>query len=177
MNIIGIQEAKYSEQTHTLIDFILLTDEGEVPFAYVPGEEDAITLYIDSHLGQLDIAPFTNLIGLEEFKELKIQEISNAFNDYISGRVSISLGWDMQFNLRDITMVDGAIRHIEMTGGTEGYLTDADNVNHYQLPITQMKQALLEMTGAYLNAHAHKQELRDMAVSATTHEEMDLIAW
>lgn len=177
MNIISIQEAKYSEQTHTLIDFILLTDEGEVPFAYVPGEEDAITLYIDSHLGQLDIAPFTNLIGLEEFKERKIQEISNAFNDYISGRVSISLGWDMQFNLRDITMVDRAVRFLEMTNGAEGYLTDADNVNHYKLTVPQMKQALLDMTQAYLSAHVHKQELRDMTASATTPEELSQIVW
>ncbi len=177
MNIIGIQEAKYSEPTHTLIDFILLTDEGEFPFAYVPGEEDAITLYIDSHLGQLNIIPFSNLIGLEEFKERKIQEISNAFNECVSGRTLISLGWEMQFNQRDITMVDGAVRFLEITNGAEGYLTDADNVNHYGLTVPQMKQALLDMTQAYLSAHAHKQELRDRAVSATTHEEIDLIAW
>ena len=114
---------------------------------------------------------------LEETKETRIAEINEAFEAHISGRTTISLGWDMQFNLKDILMVDGAVRSLEMTGGTEGYLTDADNINHYGLSVQQIKQAVLEMTVAHMQAHAHKQQLRDAVNAATTAEELEVITW
>lgn len=114
---------------------------------------------------------------LEELKEAKKAEINEAFEANISGRTTISLGWDMQFNLKDVLMVDGAVRALEMTGGAEGYLTDADNVNHYGLSVQQMKQAVLEMTVAHMQAHAHKQQLRDLINSATSIESLGGVVW
>lgn len=113
----------------------------------------------------------------EEMKEAKIAEINEAFEAHISGRTTISLGWDMQFNLRDILMVDGAVRALEMTGGTEGYLTDADNINHYGLSVLSIKQAVLEMTIAHMQAHAHKQQLRDLINSTTSIESLSGVVW
>ena len=113
----------------------------------------------------------------EEMKEAKKVEINEAFKAHISGRTTISLGWDMQFDLKDIIMVDGAVRALEMTGGTEGYLTDADNINHYGLSVLSMKQAVLEMTMAHMQAHAYKQQLRDAVNAATTAEDLEVITW
>ena len=178
MEINGIISARYSDPDHNLIECLVSTSEGERTYAYIPESNDIVNIYIRSHLDIPSILPYAEqLLPLEDIREKKIFEISNAFNECVSGRTTISLGWDMQFNQRDITMVDRAVRFLEMTNRTEGYLTDADNVNHYGLTVPQMKQALLDMTQAYLSAHAHKQELRDMAVSATTHKEIDLIAW
>lgn len=115
--------------------------------------------------------------SLEEFKDLKISEINDAFSAHVKGRTPISLGWDMQFNLNDILMVDGSVRALEMMGGTEGYLTDADNINHYGLSIQQIKQAVLEMTVAHMQAHAHKQQLRDLINSATSIESLSGVVW
>lgn len=114
---------------------------------------------------------------LEEAKNTKTAEINEAFEAHISGRTTISLGWGMQFKLNDILMVDGAVRALEMAGGTEGYLTDADNVNHYGLSVQQMKQAVLEMTVAHMQAHAHKQQLRDLINSATSIESLNGVVW
>ena len=121
------------------------------------------------------VAPYVPT--LDELKEAKRVEINEAFEAHISGRTTISLGWDMQFNLKDILMVDGAVRTLEMTGGTEGYLTDADNINHYGLSVLSMKQAVLEMTMAHMQAHAYKQQLRDAVNAATTAEELEVITW
>jgi len=115
--------------------------------------------------------------ALDEIKNAKIAEINEAFDAHVAGRTSISLGWDMQFNKNDLVMVDGAVRYLEMTGGVEGYLTDADNINHYGLSIQQMKQAALEMTGAHMQAHAHKQQLRDLINSATSIESLSGVVW
>ena len=178
MEINGIISARYSDPDHNLIECLISTSEGERTYAYIPESNDIVNIYIRSHLDIPSMLPYAEqLPHLEDMREKKIFEISNAFNECVSGRTLISLGWEMQFNQRDITMVDGAVRFLEMTNGAEGYLTDADNVNHYRLTVPQMKQVLLDMTQAYLSAHAHKQELRDIAVSATTHEEIDLIAW
>lgn len=177
MNIIGIQEARHSEPTNTLIDLVILTDEGKIPFAYVPGSEDEISLYILSNMGQFDITPFSPPFSLDDLKKQKLIKISNAFNTYVSGRVGVSLGWDMQFNQRDITMVFGVVRHMEMTNGTEGYLTDAENVNHYGLSLAEIQSALIDMTEAYMRAHMHKQVLRDATTNATTQAELDAINW
>ena len=114
---------------------------------------------------------------LEETKETRISEINEAFEAHISGRTTISLGWDMQFQLNDILMVDGSVRALEMMGGTEGYLTDADNINHYGLSVQQIKQAVLEMTVAHMQAHAHKQQLRDLINSATSIESLSGVVW
>lgn len=113
----------------------------------------------------------------ESLKQDKINYISNSFNKYVTGRYTISLGWDMQFDQRDIIMVDGAVRFMEMTNQTTGYLTDADNINHYNLSIAQMKQVLMEMTGAYLQAHAYKQTLRNAILSATNEFELSDVIW
>lgn len=121
--------------------------------------------------------PIPYVPTLDKLKEAKCAEINEAFEAHISGRTTISLGWDMQFNLKDILMVDGAVRALEMTGGTEGYLTDADNINHYGLSVQQIKQAVLEMTMAHMQAHAYKQQLRDAVNAATTAEDLEVITW
>ena len=59
----------------------------------------------------------------------------------------------------------------------KGYLTDADNVNHYGISVAQMKQAVLEMTLEHMQAHAYKQQLRDAVNAANTAEELEAITW
>ncbi len=178
MNILNIRNAKYIEPTNTFIDLILETDEGDIPFTYHPDDDAPASKEVKARLGTFAIDPYIPYVPtLDELKAAKIAEIGAAFNTYVSGRTPVSLGWDMQFNLRDIQMVDGAIRIMETTGDTEGYLTDADNVNHYGLTIDQMKQALLEMGTAFLMAHAKKQQLRDAVGAATSAEQLDAIVW
>lgn len=175
--ILSVKHAKYSEPTETLFDAILNTSDGDMFFAYVPNGTDEISVYLDSEMGNFEIEPYVGPITLEEAKEIKTRQIGNDFNIYVTWRTPISLGFDMQFNQRDVSMVDGAVRFLEMTNGTEGYLTDADNINHYGLTVNEMKQALVEITGAYLGAHSYKQQLRDAVDLAETKEQVDLIIW
>ena len=161
---------KYSEQTTNYLDGI----RKWFPTKSLPAN---ITEDVLSYLGVVAEDVPDPVPTLDELKEAKCAEINEAFEAHISGRTTISLGWDMQFNLKDILMVDGAVRSLEMTGGTEGYLTDADNINHYGLSVQQIKQAVLEMTVAHMQAHAHKQQLRDAVNAATTAEELVVITW
>ena len=161
---------KYSDQTTNYLDGI----RKWFPTKSLPAN---ITRDVLSYLGVVAEEVPDEVPTLDELKEAKCAEINEAFEAHIAGRTPISLGWDMQFKLNDILMVDGAVRALEMTGGTEGYLTDADNINHYGLSVQQMKQAVLEMTVAHMQAHAHKQQLRDAVNAATTAEELEVITW
>lgn len=161
---------KYSDQTTNYLDGI----RKWFPTKSLPAN---ITEDVLSYLGVVAEDVPDPVPTLDELKEAKCAEINEAFEAHISGRTTISLGWDMQFNLKDIVMVDGAVRTLEMTGGTEGYLTDADNINHYGLSVQQMKQAVLEMTMAHMQAHAYKQQLRDAVDAATTAEDLEVITW
>ena len=161
---------KYSEQTTNYLDGI----RKWFPTKSLPAN---ITEDVLSYLGVVAEDVPDPVPTLDELKEAKCAEINEAFEAHISGRTTISLGWDMQFNLKDILMVDGAVRALEMTGGTEGYLTDADNINHYGLSVLSMKQAVLEMTMTHMQAHAYKQQLRDAVNAATAAEELEVITW
>ena len=161
---------KYSDQTTNYLDGI----RKWFPTKSLPAN---ITDDVLSYLGVVAEDVPNPVPTLDELKEAKCAEINAAFEAHISGRTTISLGWDMQFNLKDILMVDGAVRALEMAGGTEGYLTDADNINHYGLSVLSMKQAVLEMTIAHMQAHAYKQQLRDAVNAATTAEDLEVITW
>ena len=161
---------KYSDQTTNYLDGI----RKWFPMKSLPAN---ITEDVLSYLGVVSEDVPAPVPTLDELKETKCVEINAAFEAHISGRTTISLGWDMQFNLKDILMVDGAVRALEMAGGTEGYLTDADNINHYGLSVLSMKQAVLEMTMAHMQAHAYKQQLRDAVNAATTAEDLEVITW
>lgn len=161
---------KYSDQTSNYLDGI----RKWFPTKSLPVN---ITREVLSYLGvEVEEVP-DPVPTLDELKETKCAEINEAFEAHISGRTPISLGWDMQFKLNDILMVDGVVRALEMTGGTEWYLTDADNINHYGLSVLSIKQAVLEMTMAHMQAHAYKQQLRDAVNAATTAEELEVITW
>ena len=161
---------KYSDQTTNYLDGI----RKWFPTKSLPAN---ITGEVLSYLGVVAEDVPDPVPTLDELKEAKCAEINEAFEAHISGRTTISLGWDMQFKLNDILMVDGAVRALEMTGGTEGYLTDADNINHYGLSVLSVKQAVLEMTMAHMQAHAYKQQLRDAVNAATTAEDLEVITW
>lgn len=160
-------------ESHSDVDVDVLQYQPPSGYTFIPPRDE-------SHVwnGEAWVEPPTPYVPtLEDTKETRIAEINEAFETHISGRTPISLGWDMQFKLNDILMVDGAVRALEMTGGTEGYLTDADNVNHYGLSVQQMKQAVLEMTVAHMQAHAHKQQLRDLINSVTSIESLSGVVW
>lgn len=83
----------------------------------------------------------------------------------------------MQFNISDSLMVRGAIELAQASGATTIYLTDAEDVTHYDVPLTDAQAIFLEMTTAFAETHAKKQLLRQLIESAATQEQLDAINW
>lgn len=116
---------------------------------------------------------------LDELKADKLSELEHAFSTHVSGAFSCSQGWPMQFDRADTLAVEGAIQLLKATGHATGYLTDAEDVTHYDVPMSTMEAVKVEMLAAYAQCHARKQELRAAINAAQTEEELNAIriAW
>lgn len=116
---------------------------------------------------------------LEEVRENKLNELAYSFNTRVSGSVTTSGGYTMQFDTTDAIKMEGAIKLLEATGATEGYLTQADDTTVYHVPLDTMKAVLIEMMTAFAACHARKQELRALINAAETAEGLDeiIISW
>lgn len=113
----------------------------------------------------------------EQARERKYDEISRSHKEHVAGSVMTSLGFPMQFDMKDSLMVEGAIKIAQATGATTTYLTDAEDVTHYDIPLADAQTVLLEMSTAFAMAHAKKQALRAQAAEAQTPEDLELIVW
>lgn len=116
---------------------------------------------------------------LEEVRESKLSELAYSFNSRVSGSVTTTGGYKMQFDTTDAIKMEGAIKLLEATGATEGYLTQANDETVYHVSLETMKAVLVEMLAAYAQCHARKQELRALINSAETAEDLDeiVISW
>jgi hypothetical protein len=83
----------------------------------------------------------------------------------------------MQFDMKDNLMVEGAIKLAQATGATTIYLTDANDVSHHDIPLADAQTVLLEMSTAFAQAHAKKQNLRSLTAQAETQSDLDDINW
>jgi hypothetical protein len=112
---------------------------------------------------------------VEEVRESKLSELAYSFNQRVSGVVQTSQGYSMQFDTSDSLKMQGAIQLMETVGQAEGYLTQANDVTVYHVPIATMKAVLVEMLAAYAACHARKQELRAQINAAQNEEELNAI--
>ena len=113
----------------------------------------------------------------EQARERKYDEISRSHKEHVAGSVMTSLGFPMQFDMKDSLMVEGAIKLAQASGATTIYLTDAEDVTHYDIPLADAQTVLLEMSTAFAQAHAKKQLLRDDISEAQTQSDLDSISW
>ena len=80
MNILGIKDARFIEETGTIIDLVLETDEGDLPFAYNPIDDAPATEYVREKMGTFPIAIYEPPPPptLDELKAAKRAEIAAA---------------------------------------------------------------------------------------------------
>lgn len=116
---------------------------------------------------------------LDDFRLFHSLRISREYLEAIQrGRVSVTAGgveFQMPITDTDISRLDGAIRYNETTGAQEMYITDADNVTHYGISISDAKSVLLAMMQEAYGLHASKQAARQAISGAQTVDEMEVV--
>ena len=121
------------------------------------------------------VEPEESPLPFEALKAEKLQALEYAFDTRVSGSFVCSQGWPMQFDRSDTLAVEGAVQLLKATGQTTGYLTDANDVTHYDMPIATMEAVKIEMLAAYAHCHARKQELRAQINAAQNVDELNAI--
>ena len=85
MNILGIKNAKYIEDTNTFINMVLETDVGDMPFVYHPADDAPATEYVRSKMGTFPVAPYIPpVIPFGTLRAEKIAYIQTMSNNAIS---------------------------------------------------------------------------------------------
>ena len=108
-------------------------------------------------------------------KAEKLLGLKASFDERVSGSFVCLLGWPMQFDRSDILAVEGAIQLMHATEKSTSYLTDANDVTHYDLALSVITDIKLEMLAAYAQCHARKQELRKQINDAQSKGELAAI--
>lgn len=106
----------------------------------------------------------------EELKQDKQNELNDAFNRAVEGSFITTEGYNMQFNTDDSLKMFGAIQLLESSGVETGYITDADDVTHYDIPISVMKSVQNQMLKKYAECHLLKQQYRALIEAASDEE-------
>lgn len=147
--------------------------------ASAPNDDSLEWIYADKHIIRLpDFSAFVFADDprlLESAKQSKLAELGAAFDERVAGWFTTSQGYKMQFDTTDAIKMEGAIKLLEATGATEGYLTQADDTTVYNVPLDVMNAVLIEMMTAFAACHARKQELRTAINASKTVEDLDAI--
>ena len=106
----------------------------------------------------------------EELKADKQNELNDAFNRAVEGSFTTTEGYKMQFNTDDSIKMFGAIQLLESSGVESGYITDADDNTHYDIPISVMKSVQNQMLNKYAECHLLKQQYRALIEAADSIE-------
>ena len=106
----------------------------------------------------------------EELKQDKQNELNDAFNQAVEGSFITTEGYKMQFNTDDSLKMFGAIQLLESSGVETGYITDADDITHYDIPLATMKSVQNQMLNKYAQCHLLKQQYRALIEAASDEE-------
>lgn len=148
--------------------------EGELAFHFDDDVELGLGWCI--HEDDVPIPPTTKV--LEHVQDDKWDEIGSSYDEFVAtGTTMTSAGYPLQIGDSHVAKFDGAIRFAEGVGSPTIYITDANDVTHYDVPVKEAEGLLHEVMGAAMAAHQKKQTLRAQIKAATTIEEVEAIHW
>ena len=113
--------------------------------------------------------------SLDDLKQEKLDELESRFTERVKGSFITDEGYKMQFNTDDSLKMFGAIQLLESTGVETGYITDADDNTHYEVPVSVMKSVQNQMLEKYAQCHLLKQQYRSMINEAKSIEDLTKI--
>lgn len=113
--------------------------------------------------------------SLDQLKQEKLDELESKFEERVKGSFITDEGYKMQFNTDDSLKMFGAIQLLESQNAESGYITDADDITHYEVPVSVMKSVQNQMLEKYAQCHLLKQQFRAAINSAQTEVELNVI--
>ena len=113
--------------------------------------------------------------SLDQLKQEKFDELESRFTERVKGSFITDEGYKMQFNIDDSLKMFGAIQLLESQNAESGYITDADDITHYDIPLATMKSVQNQMLNKYAECHLLKQQYRAAIGVAKSIEDLNKI--
>lgn len=113
--------------------------------------------------------------SLDQLKQEKFDELESRFTERVKGSFITDEGYKMQFNTDDSLKMFGAIQLLESQNAESGYITDADDNTHYDVPVNVMKSVQNQMLKKYAQCHLLKQQFRAVINEAESVEDLNKI--
>ena len=107
---------------------------------------------------------------LDQLKQEKLDELESRFTERVKSSFITDEGYKMQFNTDDSLKMFGAIQLFENQGLDSGYITDADDITHYEVSVSVMKSVQNQMLNKYAECHLLKQQYRALIEAASDEE-------
>lgn len=191
MNILGIKNAKYIEDTNTIIDLVLETDEGDMPFGFHPADDAPATEYVRGKLGTFPVEPYAPpVIPFETLQTEKIAYIQNESNKAINALTTgYTVGERESFaqqkkGAEDILAARSSVEATYVTLLADTRVANGDVIlgayegaERYAAFAQRILANAQEAEQATLAIIGKQQGLEVRARLATTKEELDAIVW
>lgn len=133
MKFLGIKNAQAMTPNNTIIDLILITDEGELPFTYNVFDTEPASLFVKEQLGSVMIAPYTlpPLPSLTKLQTTKKEEIRQAWLNEINnvGMPVLGYSFNVDFNVEDTLIWQKSMQFVDPEA-TEVEVRAIDNTFH-----------------------------------------------
>ena len=115
---------------------------------------------------------------LEDLKQIKIDEIADAFYNEIKSGFTIANGWTMNADITDVQRLKSAYDLAGLFNQTTlPIVVDYNNAVHTSVPIDDVLEQIKELGVHYQTLYAKKQTLRSQAMAAATEQDLNTIIW
>lgn len=179
MKFLDIKNARSIAPDDSVIDLILVTDEGELPFTYNIEDTSQASLFVREHIKNIQVGEYVPPLPppFSELQATKKEEIRQAWLNEINNVGMPVEGYDfnVDFGVEDALIWQESVQFVAPEV-TEVEVRAIDNTFH-SLPRNVYESIPALQKSYYAQMLQKKWTLQKQADNATTLEELEQIKW
>lgn len=179
MKFLDIKDAQSIAPDDSVIDLILVTDEGEIPFTFAINDDAPASLFVRERLASLTVEPYIPPAqpSMEEFQVAKKEEIRQAWLNEINNVGMPIEGYDfnVDFGVEDALIWQESVQFVAPEA-TEVEVRAIDNTFH-TIPKSVYESIPALQKTYYAQMLQKKWGLQKQADNTATIEELEQIKW
>lgn len=179
MEFLGIKSAQAMVPDGSIINMIIVTDEGELPFTYNIEDTSQASLFVREHIKNIQVGEYVPPLPppFSELQATKKEEIRQAWLNEINNVGMPIEGYDfnVDFGVEDVLIWQESVQFVAPEA-TEVEVRAIDNTFH-TIPKSVYESIPALQKVYYAQILQKKWELQKQADNAATIEELEQIKW
>lgn len=179
MKFLDIKDAQSIAPDNSVIDLILVTDEGELPFTYDIEDTSQASLFVREHIENIQVGEYVPPLppSFPELQAAKKEEIKQNWLNEINnvGMPVEGYNFNVDFNVEDAIIWQESMQFVAPEA-TEVEVRAIDNTFH-TIPKSVYESIPALQKAYYAQMLQKKWELQKQAEAAINMADLDLIHW